>query len=124
MRPALLVGLTLCMVTSLSLAQAPASEPTQNPNVPYRLFSTKNMYTFLRLDTRDGRIWQVQWGDKEHRFIEDLNSTALVSGGRLGRFTLYPTANIYEFILLDQDTGDAWQIQWGKSDERFIVPFK
>jgi hypothetical protein len=121
MRRAFLVALTLCMFTSLALAQEPASEPTQDPNVPFRLFSTKNIYTFLRLDTRDGRLWQVQWGDKDHRFNDVLNSTALVSGGRLGRFTLYPTSNIYTFILLDQETGDAWQIQWGKPDDRFIV---
>ena len=124
MKRGLFVGVTLCMFTSLALAQERAPEPTQNPSVPYRLFSTSNIYTFLRLDTRNGLVWQLQWGDKEHRFIEVINSTALVSGGRLGRFTLYPTSNIYTFILLDQDTGDAWQIQWGKADERLIVPIQ
>src|SRR5262245_34631048 len=102
MRRGLLVALTLCMFASLALAQEPRPEPTQNPNVPYRLFKTFNIYTFLKLDTRDGRLWQVQWGDKEHRFTEVINSIALVSDGKVGRFTLYPTSNIYTFILLDQ----------------------
>jgi hypothetical protein len=46
---------------------------------------------------------------------------ALASGGRAGRFTLYPTTNIYTFVLLDQDTGDTWHVQWGKPDERFVI---
>lgn len=124
MRRAALVAVTLCMVASLALAQEPVPQPTQNPTVSYRLFSTTNIYTFLKLDTRDGRLWQVQWGDIDHRFTSVLSSTALVSGGRVGRFTLYPTTNIYTFILLDQDTGDTWQIQWGKPEARGIVPIE
>ena len=124
MRRALLVAVTLCTFASLALAQEPIPQPTQNPNVSYRLFSTTNIYTFLRLDTRDGRLWQVQWGDADHRFTAVLSSKALVSGGRVGRFTLYPTTNIYTFILLDQDTGDAWQVQWGKPEDRGMVPIE
>ena len=124
MKRPLLVAIALCMSASLALAQEPPPEPTQNPNVPYRLFSTKNIYTFLKLDTREGQLWQVQWGDKDHRFTDVINSKALVSGGRVGRFSLYPTNNIYTFILLDQDTGDAWQVQWGKPEDRFIVPIE
>jgi len=97
--------------------------PTQNPNTPYRLFNAQDTYTLLKLDTRTGQIWQVQWGDKDHRFIESINLKTLVSGGKPGRFTLYPTSNIYTFILLDQEIGDTWQVQWGKSAERFIVRF-
>jgi len=88
------------------------------------LFSTKNLYTFLRLDTRDGRIWQVQWGDSDHRFVVPLNPDSMTSGGRAGRFTLYPTSNIHTFILLDQETGDAWHVQWGKTTDRFIAAIK
>jgi len=114
----------LLFFASPVLAQETVSEPTQNPAAPFRLFNTKNVYTLLRLDTRDGRIWQVQWGDKDHRFIEPLNVDALITGGKAGRFTLYPTNNIYTFILLDQETGDAWHVQWGKVADRFTLPIR
>jgi hypothetical protein len=121
MKRQLIIAMTLLLFATLALADELPSEPTQNPDAPYRLFNTKNIYTLLKLDTRDGRIWQVQWGDKNHRFIQPINSTVLASGGKAGRFTLYPTSNIYTFILLDQETGDAWHVQWGGTADRFIV---
>ena len=121
MKRSLLVAMALYMFASLAWAQDDLPAPTQDPNVPYRLFNTKNIYTFLKLDTRDGKIWQVQWGDENHRFTEALNSRALATGGKAGRFTMYPTSNIFTFILLDQVTGEAWHVQWGTPDKRFIV---
>jgi hypothetical protein len=114
----------LLLFATLSRAQDFRQEPTQNPDASYRLFNTRNVYTLLKLDTRDGRIWQVQWGDKDHRFIEALNLDSLASNGKPGRFTLYPTSNIYTFILLDQETGDAWHVQWGRLAERFLLPIR
>jgi hypothetical protein len=121
MKRQLIIAMTLLSFASLALAEDLRQEPTQNPDAPYRLFSTKNIYTFLKLDTREGQVWQVQWGDKAHRFIAPINQNALVTGGKAGRFTLYPTSNVYTFLLLDQDTGDAWHVQWGGTGERFIV---
>jgi hypothetical protein len=114
----------LLLFTADVAAQEPRPEPTQNPEAIYRLFNTKNVYTLLKLDTRDGRIWQVQWGDKEHRFVASLNPDPLVSGGKAGRFTLYSTSNIYTFVLLDQELGDSWHVQWGNPTDRFIAPIK
>jgi len=121
MKRKLVVTAAFLSFASLALAQEPILQPTQNPDAPYRLFNTLNIYTFLKLDTREGQIWQVQWGDKDHTFIVPLNPKALASGGKAGRFTLYPTENIYTFILLDQETGDAWHVQWGETGERLIV---
>ena len=67
----------LLLFASHVLAQETRAEPTQNHDASFRLFNTTNIYTLLRLDTRDGRIWQVQWGDKDHRFIEPLNLNSL-----------------------------------------------
>ena len=116
----LVVAVTL-LFASLALADEPRPEPTQNPYAPYRLFNTKNIFMFLKLDTSDGRVWEVQWGDKAHTFIAPINLKALVPDGKAGRFTLYPTSNIFTFLLLDQETGDAWRIQWGDAADRYIV---
>lgn len=41
----------------------------------------------------------------------------------VGRFTLYPTQNIWTFILLDQIDGGTWQVQWAMEKEnRFVIP--
>ena len=120
MKRKFVVTVTLLLFASLALAEEVRLEPTQNPDATYRLFNTQNIYTLLKLDTRAGRIWQVQWGDKEYRLIVPVNEKALVSDGKSGRFTLYPTRNIFTFILLDQETGDAWQVQWSNDANRFI----
>jgi hypothetical protein len=118
---------TTLFLTSLFLfavcvrAQDSIPEPTQKTDAVYRMFRSQNVYTLLKLDTRTGQVWQVQWGDEQHRFIAAINLKVLADGGKAGRFTLYPTPNIYTFILLDQEDGRAWQVQWGKDGERFIV---
>lgn len=124
MKASSVITIIMLFIGSHLYAQEVSQEPTQNPDATFRLYNTKNIYTLLRLDTRDGRIWQVQWGDKDHRFIEPLNPDALITDGKSGRFTLYPTSNIYTFILLDQETGDAWHVQWGKATDRFVLRIK
>ena len=119
---AVMAVLPLAIPTPSAADEVP--EPSQNPSVPFRLFRTQNIYTLLKLDTRTGQVWQVQWGSTKQRLIEELNTKVLAPNGRVGRFTLYPTKNIYTFVLLDQDTGSTWQIQWGDEENRFIYPIE
>lgn len=97
-------------------------------NVRYQLFQTQNIWTFLKLDTQNGKIWQVQYSlDESYRGEVELNTKSLVEGGNAenGRFTLYPTQNIFNFILLDQQNGKMWQVQWNnEAANRGIVPIK
>lgn len=98
-----------------------------NPNASYRLFPTTNMWTFLKLNTEDGRIWQVQYAinNDANRFETYLNLIPLATGSQKkpGRFTLYPTQNMWTFILLDTVNGSTWQVQWSQNaDERVILP--
>lgn len=98
-----------------------------NPNASYRLFPTTNMWTFLKLNTEDGRIWQVQYAinNDENRFETYLNLIPLATGSQKkpGRFTLYPTQNMWTFILLDTINGSTWQVQWSQdADNRGIIP--
>ena len=117
----LVATVTLLFVSSLALAQELPNDATQDPDAAFRLFNTKSANFFLRLDTRNGRIWQLYWRDRDSNEIEPVNAEALVADGRPGRFTLYPTTNNFTFILLDQETGAAWQVRWGETLDRFIV---
>jgi len=92
----------------------------------YKLYPTKNIWTFLKLDTRSGVISQVQFSTSgsEYRFETYLNSQMLIDSFddyKIGRFELYPTENTYNFILLDQENGQCWQVQWGKKEERQVI---
>jgi hypothetical protein len=96
--------------------------------VAFQLFPTQNMWTFLKLNTRNGQIWQVQYDiEGDNRFEVYLNFVPLVSVDKQvnGRFTLYSTQNIYTFILLDQLDGKMWQVQWSmEAMNRVIIPIK
>lgn len=93
----------------------------------YKLYKTENIYTFLKLDTATGIIDQIQWSmdsNKEGK-VASINSTdlSLIGGTYKGRFELYPTQNIYTFILLDTWFGKTWHVQWNiNSDNRGIIP--
>ena len=86
----------------------------------YKMYPTENMWTFLKLDTRTGKVWQVQYSvnsDTHGQVI--INDTDLTFGSndKAGRFELYPTQNMYNFLLLDKSSGMVAQIQWSMNAE-------
>lgn len=106
---------------SISLHAQTKTKPNVVDNVKeiqganFRLFPTTNMWTFIKLDTRNGLLWQVQYSlNPENRMVTYLNLGRLASVNEevKDRFTLYPTQNMYNFILLDQVNGKTWQVQW------------
>ncbi|HQW44460.1 MAG TPA: hypothetical protein PLX74_09785 [Chitinophagaceae bacterium] len=123
-----IISLVFVVFATVSFAQSASDTPIQNIStdscVVYRLFATKNIYTFIKLNTRNGQMWQVQWSLKSSQFETTLSDVSRVDKDkeRNGRFFLYPTTNIYNFILLDQIDGRAWQVQWSTdSNERMVV---
>lgn len=102
---------------------------SQHTAPSYKLYPTDNMWTFLELETYSGRIWQVQFSTKgpDDRFKTVLNDVSLVpfydsEGSFAGRFELYKTQNMYNFILLDTATGSTWQVQWStESKQRMMI---
>ncbi len=125
----LFIAITLSLMMICAIAQTSSKVPPRydvNPNARYQLFPTENLWIFINLDTQTGKMWMVQYSidDPKDRGIFRLNDLSLIlneSDASIGRFTLYPTRNMFTFILLDQIDGRTWQVQWStKSEERGI----
>lgn len=133
-------ALTVLIILSLSMTSCKDKEileklnkieQSMNSNLTkepiYKLYPTKNMWNFLKLDTRNGKVTIVQYSveDNSKQFEYSLSNQAQVDNKVPGRFILHPTDNIYNFIMLDQITGQTYQVQWSfDEDKRFIVPIK
>lgn len=94
----------------------------------YKLYPTENMWTFLEVETFSGKIWQVQYSVKgdDYRFKTVLNEESMIPKDDMtdqyaGRFELYKTQNMYNFILLDTSNGNTWQVQWSTEPESRMI---
>ena len=91
----------------------------------FKMYPTQNMWTFLKLDTRTGKVWQVQYSvnnDAQGQVIVNDTDFTFGTNDKAGRFELYPTQNMYNFLLLDKSTGMVAQIQWSmNADSRGLV---
>lgn len=119
----------LCVATSCSkVDKKTQNKPKQEVKngARYELYPTQNKWTFLKLDTKTGKIWQVQYSlepGNEGELILNDQSLTQNSEGKNGRFQLYPTSNIYNFMLLDHFNGKTYQVQWSQKEElRMVVP--
>lgn len=91
----------------------------------YKLYPTQNMYTFLELNTVTGQIWIVQWSTSGNRMKYTLSEEEQIYAWDTpiaGRFELYPTENMYNFVMLDNIKGYCYQVQWNfDADKRFVI---
>jgi len=116
----------------------------------YKLYPTENINIFLKLDTSTGLMWIVQKASSDvESFEQPINvfqfahlqeeidilksrnvdwvrlnkftksETPIV--GRVGRFKLYPTDNMFNFLLQDVISGDTFQVQWGFSFTDHVI---
>jgi hypothetical protein len=119
----------LSLIPVASLADDPVEMRNwfqQDISVPYRLFNTTNINTLIALETSTGRVYQVHPGIGADSTlgviaINDLDLAPTGEPRSEGRFTLYPTTNIFNFVLLDQISGAMWVVQWNyENNKRFI----
>ena len=125
----------LLAILSVVLFANPASadEPVefiesfqQSLDAPYRLFNTANVNTLIVLETSTGKLYQIHPGIGENSVqgyypINEKDLTPEGSESESNRFTLYPTLNIYSFVLVDQLVGRFWRVQWNyEYEKRFI----
>jgi hypothetical protein len=130
-----ILTLTFLLITIMSFAQSQTrqinlgQQKLISESTIYQLFATQNIWTFIKLNTRNGKMWQVHYtvNDDGGEGELVLNSLPLVSNDKEvnGRFTLYPTENIYNFLLLDQIDGNVYQVQWSMDVKyRAVIPIK
>ena len=56
---------------------------------------------------------------KPYTLDEKLSNSSIAQNGR---FKLYPTGNMFNFIMVDVINGRSWQVQWStKKDERLVL---
>lgn len=127
MKNKVLVGLAI-MVLGCFTGATQIYEDSRLDVPIYRLFPTENMYNFIQLDTVTGQMYLIQYdldAEGKHRGGYLLNGEDLAADKKavVGRFTLYPTENMWTFILLDQIDGGTWQVQWSlEKENRFVIP--
>lgn len=108
----------LMQLDSVSMANVRAIYDKLDKLVPrYKIYQTENIHILLKLDTATGRVWMVQYGTGSNTgFTVPLDNTSLLYSWDIveaGRYELYPTKNMYNFILVDTQWGDTYQVQWG-----------
>jgi len=98
----------------------PASTSSGKTAGRYSLYKTENIWTFLLLDTFSGKLWQCQFsvqGD-EYRSSWVINPHALVASTE-SRFRIEPLTSMYQFYLVDDETGDIWKFQWSNKGDGY-----
>ena len=134
MKQVIYILLALILSASCSTNQEKETSQTTEENLEsqgsnYQLFETQNIWVLIKLDTRNGKMTQVHFtlDSDGYRGEQVLSKKPLVSSDeeKAGRFTLYPTQNMYTFILLDKISGHTYQVQWAlNEEERFVIPIR
>ncbi len=122
----IIISLIVILATTTTIAQnqtTPMSIVSPDSAIVYRLFSTQNKWTYIKLNTRNGQMWQVQYSLEDNNMEVPLSLITRVSREeeKNGRFFLYPTQNVWNFILLDQFDGRVWQVQWSTEQKNRMV---
>ena len=66
----------------------------------------------------------VQYRMRDQSAMEiaiDNFSAVSESSGWNGRFDMYPTNNMYNFMMIDTETGQVYQVQWSFDENKRFV---
>ena len=87
----------------------------------YWLYPTKNIWTYILVDTFTGKLWQTQFTvhSEGSRFSIPINEKAL-SNSKHSTFVVKPMISMYQFYLINSNTGEMWKFQWNtENDESY-----
>tara|TARA_Y200000002_G_scaffold83743_1_gene66474 strand:+ start:2448 stop:2858 length:411 start_codon:yes stop_codon:yes gene_type:complete len=106
----------------------------------YKVYPTENKEVSLKLDSATGEVWQVEIGVEtgeeiaskidfisnktDSTFEKVTDFSDVMKNFRVaqnGRFELFPTNNIYEFLMVDTILGTTYQVQWHNQQEKRLI---
>ena len=95
-----------------------------NTSLRYKLYPTFNMWTYLKLDTQTGRVTMLQFSTNSRTeegeiYIGIPMETYVGDEAKNGRYELYPTTNMWTFLMIDQMNGNTFHIQWSNKDLKY-----
>lgn len=84
----------------------------------YYLVPTRNYWTFILVDSFTGKLWQTQFSVKsvDNMFSIPINDIELSTTKR-SKFSVQPMTSMYQFYLINDDTGEMWKFQWTTKEE-------
>ena len=87
----------------------------------FQLFETENMWTFILLDTFNGRLWQVQYSVNgvEYMMYIPINDTPLITSIGKSIFTIQPMTSMFQYYLINENNGDMWMFQWSTEGDEY-----
>ena len=87
----------------------------------YALYKTQNMWTFILLDKFSGKLWQCQYSVKGVEYITSvaINDVAL-SITETNKFTIKQMTSMFQYYLIDEETGSMWKFQWSTKGGDYI----
>jgi len=97
-----------------------ATSPSNEKPNRYALFKTQNMWTFILLDKWTGLLWQCQFSVQGAEYIASvvINPDAL-SYTQTNKFTIQPMTSMFQYYLINEETGDMWQFQWSTEGDEY-----
>lgn len=92
--------------------------PTNSRPNRYGLYETKNIWTFILLDKWYGRLWQCQFSVKGMEYLGSwvINDTPLSYTPGV-KFSITPLTSMYQYYLVNDETGEIWKFQWTTQSE-------
>lgn len=98
----------------------PATTPENEKINRYSLHKTENMWTYILLDNFSGKLWQCQYSVEGIDYISSwvINPSKL-SYTESNKFTVQPLTNMFQFYLINDETGDMWKFQWSTDGDEY-----
>ncbi|HEY5122524.1 MAG TPA: hypothetical protein VIK14_02185, partial [Ignavibacteria bacterium] len=97
-----------------------ATTPNNEKPNRYALYKTENMWTYILLDKFSGKLWQCQYSVQGTEYISSvvINPNEL-SSSQSNKFTIKPMTSMFQFYLINDETGDMWQFQWSTEGDEY-----